>query len=385
MSIWMSSKCVPPATASSPLKKGTVPLSGLTFAWQSAASERDSPLFQRAARRKVAYAAVLMLCWNVAVGQAFGQYLPQPTQPGNAAVVAPPGNDSSVSLTHGWNWWPGLEWSPEKPSLQVEADCFVDAEIEVVFPHLSSVLSAPVQLGDGGPTKQLEVRNTRLNATVSPFIELGGFGFGPGYGELAVNYRILATVGNDDFLGNGANASYSVRSTLNLQTFAFDYIRKDCPVLDDLMLSWDVGVRVQVVYFDTQVQSAGTFEQARNYFFGAGPHLGLGLSETLLHGFSLYGHADVALIGGYNTAQNFVLATNDPASGVLSGSAQQEHSQLSPTLGFQVGLAWSPDALPATQFRAGYQFDQWYNVGKVDASHGNLNAQGLLLSIVLGF
>jgi len=255
----------------------------------------------------------------------------------------------------------------------------------VAFPHLSSVLSAPIQLGSKGLTKQLELPNTDLNATASPFIEIGWFNFGPGYGELAINYRILATDGNNYFAGTGPNEPFHAHSTLNLQTIALDYICKDCPLWDDLLLSWDAGVRLQVVFFDTQAQSASTFEQARNYFFGAGPHVGVGLARALPRGFCFFGHFDFALIAGYNTTQNFVFTTTGPASGTLSGTADQEQTQLSPSLAVQAGLAWRPDWLPAAQLRAGYQFDQWYNVGRVDTSRGNLNAQGLFVSIVLGF
>src|SRR5262249_38662514 len=244
---------------------------------------------------------------------------------------------------------------------------------------------APVQFGDDGPTRLVALRNTRLNTTVSPLIQLGAFRFGPGYGELAISYRLLATDGNDFSPGAGDAEAFHVRSRLNFQSFSLDYFRRDCPLRDDLLLSWDVGARLQVVFFDTQVQTTSSYEQARNYFFGAGPHAGVGLTQKLPSGFGVFGRFDAALIAGYNTAQNFVVTAIDPESGVLPGTDHQEQTQLSPSFAFQAGLTWTPDWLPTLRLRAGYLFEKWYNLGRVGGSRGDLNSHGLFLNLEVGF
>jgi hypothetical protein len=257
----------------------------------------------------------------------------------------------------------------------------VNAEIALVFPHLGSLLTAPVLLGVPGPTRVVALENTHLNATVSPLLQLGGFRFGPCYPELAISYRFLATDGNGSSGGDGGAGPMHVRSRLNLQIFDLDYLRRDRPIREELLLSWEVGARLQVVFFDTQVRTASSYEQAHNYFFGAGPHAGVGLTRLLPNGLGVYGRFDAALIVGYNTAQNFVFTANEPAIGSFSGTAQQEQTQLSPSFALQTGLTWTPDWLPPARFRTGYQFEQWYNLGRVGGSRGDLNAHSLFLSL----
>jgi len=268
---------------------------------------------------------------------------------------------------------------PYSPGLALEPDCFAKAEVALVFPHLSSLLTAPVSLRENGPSTTVALRNARLRATASPLFQLGAYRFGPGYAELAISYQFLATDGTDFLPAFGEFGSALIRSRLNLQTISLDYIRKDCPMGWDSLLSWEVGPRVQIVFFDTQAQSAASFEQARNYFFGAGLHAGCTLTKALPSGLGLFGHFDMALLGGYNTAQNFVFGAHDPLIGVVSGSANQEQSQFAPSLGVQVGLSWKPTRLPCFHLRGGYQFEQYYNLGRVRNSRGDLNAQGLFV------
>ena len=269
---------------------------------------------------------------------------------------------------------------PYTPGLSLEPDCFANAEIAIVFPHLSSFLNAPVSLGENGLITTVALRNASLDATVSPLFQIGAFRFGPGYGELAISYHFLVTDGKDFFPAFGELGPALIRSRLNLQTISLDYIRNDCPVGWDTLLSWEAGPRLQVVFFDTQAQTAASFEQARNYFFGAGFHAGCSLNKALPSGIGLFGRFDAAMLGGYNTTQNFVVGARNPPNGVLSGSADREQSQFAPSLAVQAGLSWTPTRLPCLRLRGGYQFEQWYNVGRVFNSRGDLNAQGLFLS-----
>jgi Legionella pneumophila major outer membrane protein precursor len=266
------------------------------------------------------------------------------------------------------------------PGLCLETDAFASVEIAVVFPHLSSLLSAPVPLGPNGPTTTVALRNAHLDATVSPLIQLGAFRFGPGYGELACSYRFLTTDGRELFPGSAGSGPVGVHSRLSLQTFDLDYARNECCLGPDMLLRWEVGARLNVVFFDTQARGAASFEQGRNYFFGAGPHAGVSVTQALRQGLGLFTRCDAALVLGYNTAQNFVVAARDPDSHILSGSAMQQQTDLSPSVAVQAGLSWSPCWLPGSCLRGGYQFEQWYNLGRVAASHGNLNAHSLFLN-----
>jgi hypothetical protein len=262
----------------------------------------------------------------------------------------------------------------------VESDCFATAEATLVFPHLSSLLSAPVGLGANGASTAVALRNAHLDTTVSPLFQIGAFRFGPGFAELVFSYRILATDGTDLFPAFDGTGAGVFRSRLNLQTFGLDCVRNDCPLGPDSVLSWEAGARLQVVFFDTQAQTASSFQHARNYFFGAGPHVGLGLTTALTERVSLVSRFDTAFLVGYNTAQNFEVVTNDPVNGVLSGRFSQQQTEISPTFSVRTGLSWCPRWLPACRVGAGYQFEQWYNLGRVERSRGDLSAHGLFVN-----
>jgi hypothetical protein len=330
------------------------------------------------ALRSAVCAALAVLGWGNSPGTAFGQEAPRPVRLDAPTATAPATAGTETRDVPAWG--PGLEWSPHKPGLVIEPDCFVDAEVAVVFPHLSSVLTAPVNLGGNVPAQLVAVRNARLDPTVAPLIQVGAFRFGPGYGELALSYRLFGTSGEDAFPGADGAPAARVHSRLNFQTFALDYLRNDCPLGDNLSLSWDVGLRLEVVFFDTQVQTADSFLQARNYFFGAGPHAGVGVTRLLSAGLGVYARCDAALVVGYNTTQDFAATTLDPVNGPLSGSATQQQTQLSPSVALQTGLSWTPEALPRARLRVGYQFEQWYNLGRVSSSRGDLNAHELFLN-----
>jgi hypothetical protein len=333
--------------------------------------------------RSAVWTALALLGWSNPLATAFAQEAPRPVRldPPTATPPAAPGGEGKDAPA----WGPGLEWSPHKPGLTLEPDCFVNAEVAVVFPHLSSVLAAPLNLGTNGPAQLVALRNARLDATAAPLVQVGAFRFGPGYGELALSYRIFGTSGDDVFPGAEGAPAARVHSRLNFQAFGLDYIHNNCPVADNLSLSWDVGLRLQVVFFDTQVETADSFLQARNYFFGCGPHAGVGLTRSLSAGLGVYGRFDAALVVGYNTTQDFAATILDPVSGPLSGSASQQETQLSPSFAVQTGLTWTPEALPCARLRAGYQFEQWYNLGRVSNSRGNLNAHELFLNAEVTF
>jgi hypothetical protein len=321
-------------------------------------------------------------CSQRACSQDVQMHLPQPQNP--ALVQGPetasqrlpaavsPLTSQSETLAVG-----DVARVPYTPSLALEADCFAKAELAIMFPHLGSVLTSPVRLGENVPSTTVVLRNAHLDTTVSPLFQIGAFRFGPGYGELAISYHFLVTDGTEFYSTFGDSGSALIRSRLNLQTFSLDYIRSDCPIGWDTLLSWEVGPRLQIVFFDTQAQTVTLFEQARNYFFGAGLHAGCSVTKALPSGISLFGRFDAALLGGYNTAQNFVVGTHNASNGILSGSADQEESQFAPTLAVQAGLSWTPTRLPCLRLRGGYQFEQWYHLGRVGNSRGNLNAQGL--------
>jgi hypothetical protein len=274
-------------------------------------------------------------------------------------------------------WWDrSLGGPPQSTGVAVEPDCFVNLETAVVFPHLSSRLVAPVSLGDAGLTA-VALPNARLDTTVMPTLQIGAYRFGPGYGELALSYRFLATSGTDHFDEGGGAV---LHSRLNLQNVSFDYLRNDCRCGPETVVGWHVGARVQVAFFDSQAETPTSFSQGRNMFYGVGPHAGFSVTHALPEGFELFGRFDAALVTGFQTTQTFVLRTTQPGGVTAGGGADQEETELAPSLEAQVGLSWASSWLPCSRWRVGYEFDQWYDLGRVRGSFGNLSAHSVFVS-----
>ena len=289
---------------------------------------------------------------------------------------------------------------PATQNLPIDADCFLRAETALVFPHLSSLLQAPITLAPSESSASVSLTNAHLDPTVSALVQVGAFRFGPEYGELSLTYRFMASQGKELLQESSLPGLAQVTSRLNLNSLDLDYLHRDCPVGWNTLLTWYVGARVQVVYFDTGAQTTTLQQTANNDFYGAGPHAGLTLSHPLplelLDGavghpaISLFGRFDSAVVVGYNTTQNFTefgTAANGEAvfAGFTPGSAgpgvafNQQAVTVSPSFAVQVGLSGMLPLCPGLGFRGGYQFEQWYQLGAVGASHGSLNASGMFL------
>src|SRR5947209_5841350 len=83
--------------------------------------------------------AILVTCGGAVIEPAWAQEQPVLSAP--VASIAPPAPGPSLDGSLPKRLPPGT------PSLLVDADCFVNAEIALVFPHLDSLLTAPVRLG----------------------------------------------------------------------------------------------------------------------------------------------------------------------------------------------------------------------------------------------
>ena len=64
----------------------------------------------------------------------------------------------------------------------------------------------------------------------------------------------------------------------------------------------------------------------------------------------------------------------------VGGASNRVDTEAAPAINFQVGLAYVlPDRL-GSQFRLGYQLEQWWNLGNVE-----VGTQGVFASFQLGF
>lgn len=265
---------------------------------------------------------------------------------------------------------------------------FASLEMDIVIPHIKNRLQARVPI-DGDFVTRVHLPTAELEWTVAPRFELG-YRLPDELGELLVSYRFLVTEGCArgfrDFVGLHARAT--LHSRLDLNVIDLDYAHREPSLGPDWDMKWKIGVRLANVFFDSRSQVRYSspaipdefIEGARtsNYFFGAGPHVGLDLSRRLgATGLALYGRAEAALVvGRINQSFENTFAFDGFA---LGGAVSAHQTQAVPVLNVQAGLAWVPPIGEGVRFALGYQYEHWWYLGQVGNSRAELWDQGVFL------
>jgi hypothetical protein len=247
--------------------------------------------------------------------------------------------------------------------------CFTNAELGLIRPHFKNRLIGTVALAGGG-TDTVAVPAADLSWTPAPRFDVG-YRIPDGAGEILASYRFLMTDGRAEVLGDPG--PLLLKSRLDFHVFNFDFANRDPlwkqwrdPFYTHWEMRWRVGVQLATLYFDSRADLPGPAavlagapleERETNYFIGAGPHAGLELFRTFsFSGLTLYGAVDGSSLYGrvHQTFTEFL-----PASGFATFGKSQGVA----VLGAQLGLAWIPPD-SAVRLFLGYQFEQWYQVGR---------------------
>jgi len=93
----------------------------------------------------------------------------------------------------------------------------------------------------------------------------------------------------------------------------------------------------------------------------------------------LTARADGATLLG-RVYQNFTEVATSP-DGLLSGAVRRSNPQDVPMLNLFVGVTWQPPRYPNLHLSAGYEYEYWWNVGRLStaASRAEWSEQGILL------
>jgi len=116
-------------------------------------------------------------------------------------------------------------------------------------------------------------------------------------------------------------------------------------------------------------------------FYGFGPHFGLQLAY-FLHDkdLSLVGRVDGSFLFG-RIHQQFGETTTaaNPDGTPVNGNTSFNSSQEVPILNVQVGLSWRP--LSNVELFAGYQYEHWWEVGRLGIldTNGEMYSHGLVV------
>jgi hypothetical protein len=290
-----------------------------------------------------------------------------PDQPGSLLAPPPPPGPPPPDLER-----PYFQPDPllDPPALG-PIGWFADVDIGILKPHLVNQQSLPVTFPDGSST-QVGVNASRLNWTVSPRFEVG-YRLPTGVGGIAVAYRFLTAQGSEQVMGADGPATLSSRLTANVADL--DWVSHEYTPWRICELRFRFGLRYLNVYYDSQANQPFDQAAAGSTIFNQrttdstwvlGPHTAVDLRRRLgFWGLSVLGFIDISE-GWGRVRQNFFAATTSGTNG-LPQVAQEtiSTSNAVPVLTARLGLNWQPAAYPNVRLFAGYQFDYWWNIGRM--------------------
>jgi len=259
----------------------------------------------------------------------------------------------------------------------------IDAALLDVHVKRQSFINAPPLPGGGF------VPQGQLDWAVSPRGQVG-YRLPEGFGEFSVSFRFLSTEGGDTLFAEGL---VNLRDRLDFETVDLDYASNEISLWPDTEMRWRLGVRIANAYFDSRQSTpfglavppdGVTDRRFTNWFGGAGPVFGLQLIHRLPDSHaSLLCRIDGASIFGRINESYSQNGVPDAAGAPRRFSERFSSSQDVPILNVQVGLTWQFQ--PAVDAFFGYQFESWWNVGrlgKID-SRGEFQDQGIIARLSL--
>ena len=271
---------------------------------------------------------------------------------------------------------------------------FLNAEVGFAGPHIIGVQTnagTPV----GNVPDVLFVPAAGLDWTVSPRLQFG-YRLPSAFGEFALSYRFLATDGNGST--NGFDGPAALRTRLDYNVIDVDYLSREFSLAPHWDMKWHIGLRLAELYYDSRADealalaAAGStiFEQRfSNSFWGIGPHAGLELQRAVEGtGLSFVGRIDAATLLG-RIRQGFYeqSTTLAPNGQFTTFEDRYSGSQDVPILSVQAGVSWRPTAFPQAQLFFGYDFEYWWNVGKLSniGTAAALSDQEILLRLAFNY
>ena len=273
---------------------------------------------------------------------------------------------------------------------------YTAVELQWAMPHVYKDISNSVVAGSRA-ADTVDLPNRGLDSTVAPRIEVG-YKLPEAFGGIALSYRLMGTSGSAQTFGPDGPAA--LQSRLDLNVIDLDYVSQELLTsCDNWSMRWRVGARLAYLYYDSVLSQSlaeaapgtGILQRhATNSYWGIGPHVALELKRQLeVPGLSLLGKIDFASIFG-RINQGVSEAALDPASpsGVSFGQAALGSSQTSPSTSLFLGVNWQPPSWQNVNLFAGYEYEYWWNVGRlsvVPGSRGELQIQGITVQISINY
>jgi hypothetical protein len=231
---------------------------------------------------------------------------------------------------------------------------------------------------NNGTSFDLQVPAQPFNWTFAPTFT-AGLRLPNNNGQFSLDYTFLNTSGEGIF--PELDAAANVKTRLSNNIFHLDYTSGLYDLgLPGLTLKGIVGARVVSIFYDTTATQTYVQDHASNYFLGVGPEGGAVLAYNFreLPALSIYARSDGSVLVGQIT-QKYSEEFNATGMNLLNGSAEFRRTQTVPTINVEAGILIAPEAIKALKFTIGYQWEEYWSLGRLNGSSLDLNMQGAFL------
>jgi hypothetical protein len=262
---------------------------------------------------------------------------------------------------------------------------FGAVELDLVGVHLKNRLTSLVTLQPGSgpvpgmPPGALQLPAAELEWTSAPRVEIG-YRFPEGFGSFLIGYQSMVSDGRANLANFDPAGDAFLKTRLNLNALDLAYSSVEYSLEPRAWMRWRAGVRVAGIFFDNQEGGFASEAHTSNFFVGAGPLAGLDLAYHFCNvpGLALVARSDATVIVG-RIKQNFEETLVIPDAGVFTGGVTQRGTQATPWIHFQLGVAYSMPGADRLTLFFGYDLEQWWHVGRLGDSRGDLTSHGLAL------
>jgi hypothetical protein len=270
---------------------------------------------------------------------------------------------------------------------------FMAAEASLLKPHLVGQLSpdAPLTVPGVGAVAPQQLTSVPLDWTGAPKIT-AGYRLPSGFGAFCLSYRFFNSDGSGPVgvgtTGLSGAAPAAGISRLSLNQLDIDYVSREYTPNPQWGMQWWLGMRLSDIFFNMTARdpAPGGIDavSASDLTLGIGAHGGVELDRRIGNtGLLLVNKVDMATLGA-KANQNFAAASSTLGTAATS---QFSHSTTIGYVNWQIGVGWQPPSLPRAHFFTGYQLENWWNVGTVEAGNSRmyLGAQGVVWQAAFNF
>jgi hypothetical protein len=291
--------------------------------------------------------------------------------------------------------WPRLEFPRPDPLLDRPdaplAGPYFNVETNIAFPHLRNQLIVPVTISPT-QTDLIQFPGNRLDPTIAPRFEVG-YRLPDGWGGLQLAYSFeLASGSNSLFSDQGSLAQHG---RLDVNIVEFDYVSREFSLDPHWEMRWAVGAQAMSFFFDSGVN-----------FLSPGTTPGTVLSQTEANSTVVYGgHAlldlswrapvpGLALVGRLKVADSFgrirQTGTEQMQSPFGDGTVALFRSTTATSVtvasgSAMFGLSYTVPDWNHSRFLLGYEYEVFFDIGRLGDGRGQLENQALFLRAELNF